>query len=217
MKIDFPKTLFITGIGTDVGKSYATGWLANLISGQGESVITQKFVQTGNDEYSEDIECHRKIMNIPMQDVDLDHTTAPVIFTYPASPHLAAAIDGREIDFDAIEASTHKLASLYDHVLVEGAGGVMVPLTRDMLTIDYIAEKKLPAVLVVTGQLGSINHALLSLYAMKSHGIDIFAMVYNPYFDTDKTICDETRKYLNYILKRDFPNTRFLLMESPKS
>ncbi len=58
----FPKALFITGIGTDVGKSYATGWLAKEIAATGKSVITQKLIQTGNRDVSEDIEIHRRIM-----------------------------------------------------------------------------------------------------------------------------------------------------------
>ncbi|MDE6254912.1 MAG: dethiobiotin synthase, partial [Muribaculaceae bacterium] len=85
-QILFPAKLFITGIDTDAGKSFATGWLAKLIMAQGKSVITQKFVQTGNLEFSEDIEVHRKIMGIPLTTVDKIGITAPVIFTYPASP-----------------------------------------------------------------------------------------------------------------------------------
>ena len=82
----FPKALFITGIGTDVGKSYATGWLAKEIAATGKSVITQKLIQTGNRDVSEDIEIHRRITGIPMQSVDLCRVTAPIILSYPASP-----------------------------------------------------------------------------------------------------------------------------------
>lgn len=210
--IEFPPVMFVTGIGTDVGKSFATGWLAKEMINSGINTITQKFIQTGNDDYSEDIERHRIIMNMPMQDVDIDHTTAPEIFSYPASPHLAAQIDRRDINFEAIKQATEKLKSKYDCVLIEGAGGVMVPLTDDMLTIKYIADNRLPAILVTTGQLGSINHALLSLYAMKNANIDIFAVIYNPYFDKDKTICKDTIEYLKNKLSKDFPSTHFIMM-----
>ena len=99
---------FITGIGTDIGKSYATGWLANKLVAEGKSVITQKFIQTGNKDMSEDILLHRKIMNIPLQTEDLLHITAPVILSYPASPHLAAKIDKTSIDLSAIEDATEQ-------------------------------------------------------------------------------------------------------------
>ena len=68
----------------------------------------------------------------------------PEIFSYPCSPHLAAHIDNRPIDFNKIERSTQELARRYDTVFIEGAGGLMVPLTEEYLTIDYIAEKKIP-------------------------------------------------------------------------
>lgn len=63
---NLPDILFVTGIGTDVGKSYATGWLARELTRTGRKVITQKFIQTGNHDYSEDIDVHRKVMGIPM-------------------------------------------------------------------------------------------------------------------------------------------------------
>lgn len=65
----------------------------------------------------------------------------PEIFSYPCSPHLASRIDGRPIDFDKIERATEELSRRYDVVLLEGAGGLMVPLTDELLTIDYIAQK----------------------------------------------------------------------------
>ena len=208
--IEFPQNLFITGIGTDAGKSFATGWLARLIMSRNKSVITQKFVQTGNQEYSEDIEVHRRIMGIPMTKEDVEHITAPVIFTYPASPDLAAKLDGKEIDFEAISNATKTLDSRYDHVLIEGAGGLMVPLKGDYLTIDYIREHKLPVVLVTNGRLGSINHTLLSLKAIADENIELFAVLYNTYFDKDKIICEDTKQYIRNWLSSRFPQSLYL-------
>ena len=193
----FPKALFITGIGTDVGKSYATGWLAKEIAATGKSVITQKLIQTGNRDVSEDIEIHRRIMGIPMQSVDLCRVTAPIILSYPASPHLAAKIDGIELDYGVASAATDTLLNKYDHVLIEGAGGLMVPLKERYLTIDYITGHKLPTVVVTNGRLGSISDTLLTLSALAAAGADVFAVIYNPYFDKDKTIADETLGYLS--------------------
>ncbi len=208
----FPKALFITGIGTDVGKSYATGWLAKEIAATGKSVITQKLIQTGNRDVSEDIEIHRRIMGIPMQSVDLCRVTAPIILSYPASPHLAAKIDGIELDYGVASAATDTLLNKYDHVLIEGAGGLMVPLKERYLTIDYITGHKLPTVVVTNGRLGSISDTLLTLSALAAAGADVFAVIYNPYFDKDKTIADETLGYLAAYVQEKFPDTLFLSM-----
>lgn len=204
---------FITGIGTDIGKSWATGWLANRLIAEGKTVITQKFIQTGNLEMSEDITLHRKIMGIPLQTEDLLHITAPVILSYPASPHLAAKLDKVEIDLNAIDNATENLSRRYDCVLIEGAGGVMVPVTEDYLTIDYIRDRKLPAIVVTNGRLGSISDTLLTLGALQQRDIRIEAVIYNPYFDSDKTIATETVEYLRRYLNLNFPDTRFLMME----
>lgn len=209
---NLPDILFVTGIGTDVGKSYATGWLARELTRTGRKVITQKFIQTGNHDYSEDIDVHRKVMGIPMQPRDIDHTTAPLILSYPASPHLAAEIDKVTVDFDIAAQATFILRDEYDTVLIEGAGGVLVPLHDDYLTADYMADHKLPAVVVTNGQLGSINHTLLTLEALKSRDVKIAALLYNPYFDKDRIICADTREYLRHYLHKHFPESLYLEM-----
>lgn len=209
-----PPRLFVTGIGTDVGKSYATGWLAREMRQAGMNVITQKFIQTGNSGYSEDIERHRRIMGIGMQTADLTHLTAPLILSYPASPHLAAALDKVDLDFDIASKATDTLSESYDHVLIEGAGGVMVPLTEDYLTIDYIREHNLPAAVVTTGQLGSINHTLMTLQVLKDSDVNIFAVIYNPYFDRDDVIAADTRRYLRHWIATRAAGTHFLEMPS---
>ena len=146
---------FISGIDTDAGKSYCTAYYACQLIGSGKRVITQKFIQTGNIGYSEDIDLHRRLMGIGMTEEDREGLTMPEIFSYPCSPHLAARIDNRPIDFGKIERATQELARRYDVVLVEGAGGLMVPLTEDYLTIDYIAEKQYPLIFVTSGKLGA--------------------------------------------------------------
>lgn len=201
---DLPKVIFISGTGTDVGKSYATGWLAREINRSGESCITQKFIQTGNIGRSEDIELHRKIMGIEMTNEDRQFITAPVIFSYPASPDLAARIDNAQIDFTKIDKATEKLKEHYDHVLIEGAGGLMVPLKDCFLTIDYIKENDLPLILVISGELGSINHSLLSFEIIKNRGLDLIGVIYNPYFDKDKTISSDSKNYLKKWLEKNF-------------
>lgn len=117
----------------------------------------------------------------------------PEIFSYPASPHLASRLDGRAIDFNKMEQATAELSRRYDTVLLEGAGGLMVPLTEDLLTIDYIAQKKYPLIFVTSGKLGSINHTLLSFEAIRHRGIRLDTVMYNLYPTVaDKTIQEDT-------------------------
>lgn len=203
--------VFISGIDTDAGKSYVTGWLARQLMDKGKTVITQKFIQTGNHDRSEDIDVHRRIMGTGYLPEDNDHTTAPIIYSYPASPQLASEIDRRPIDLSLIERSTSRLASLYDIVLIEGAGGLMVPLTDDYLTIDYPASHRLPVILVTNGVLGSINHTILSLEAIKSRSLTLQAVIYNEFFDSKApVIAADTRGFIRRYLDRHFPGTELM-------
>lgn len=203
--------IFISGIDTDAGKTYATAWLANRLIEKGKRVITQKFIQTGNEGYSEDIIKHRELMNTELFPEDKDFTTSPVIFSYPASAQLAARIDGKEIDLETIRRSTSLLASRYDTVLIEGAGGLMVPITDSYFTIDYIADENLPTALVTNGILGSINHTILSLEAIKNRGIKLRYLLYNSYFDKDKIIADDTKGFISRYLKNHFPESEMII------
>lgn len=208
---------FVSGIDTDAGKSYVTGHLASLLMKEGRKVVTQKFIQTGNVGFSEDIDLHRRIMGIAPLPEDEEGLTAPVIFSYPASAQLAARMDGREIDLEVIDRATETLKSRYDIVLVEGAGGLMVPITDDFFTIDYVQTRNLPLILTVNGVLGSINHAVLSLEAIKARGIKLEAVIYNEHFDTDRIIGADTQAFLRRYVAKHFPTTRFATVPSIKS
>ena len=202
---------FISGIDTGIGKTYTTGYLAKLWNEQGQKTITQKLIQTGNTDISEDIEQHREIMGMGWFPEDQSKLTMPEIFTYPASPHLATQIDGREIDFQKIADATQQLTEKYEVVLLEGAGGLMVPLTTDLLTIDYIAEKKFPVILVSSGRLGSINHTLLSLEALKIRGLELYALAYNLNDESqDALISQDTAAYLKSYLAQHFPKALWI-------
>lgn len=204
------ETLFISGIDTDAGKSYCTAWLARQMMDRGMTVATQKFIQTGNVGRSEDIELHRSLTGTGPLPEDADLTTSPVIFSYPASAQLAARIDGREIDLSAVDRSRELLSSRYDVLLIEGAGGLMVPVSDDFLTIDYITSRKLPLSLVTNGVLGSINHTVLSLEAIASRGIDLKYILYNTFFDRDPVIAEDTRGFIARYAARHFPAAQIL-------
>ena len=202
---------FISGIDTGIGKTYTTGYLAKLWNTQGKKTITQKLIQTGNTDISEDIEQHREIMGMGWFPEDETKLTMPEIFTYPASPHLATQIDGREIDFEKIAKATQQLTEKYEVVLLEGAGGLMVPLTTELLTIDYLIEKKYPVILVSSGRLGSINHTLLSLEALKNRGLELYALAYNLNDESqDVLISKDTSEYLQAYLAKHFPNALWM-------
>lgn len=202
---------FVSGIDTGIGKTYTTGYLAKLWFEQGQNVITQKLIQTGNDDVSEDIEKHREIMGRGWFAEDESKLTMPEIFSYPASPHLATQIDGRDIDFEKIENATQQLADKFDVVLLEGAGGLMVPLTTELLTIDYLVKKNYPIILVSSGRLGSINHTLLSLEVIQQRGLNLFAMAYNLKDESqDPKISQDTAGYLKRYLNLHFPQTQWI-------
>ena len=88
---------FISGIDTDIGKSVAVGMMARDLHARGKRVITMKLVQTGNDGFSEDLDKHRAMMNVPRFPEDEAGLTAPQIFRFPSSPHLAAKLEGRSL------------------------------------------------------------------------------------------------------------------------
>ena len=202
------KVFFISGIDTNVGKTIATGAIAKALAQAGRTVITQKMVQTGCERVSEDIEEHRRIQGIPFTEEDKEGLTCPYIFSYPCSPHMAAERDGKQIDLERITQATRQLMARYEYVLVEGAGGLMVPNDMRSLAIDYVKEQGYPLLLVTSGKLGSINHTLLSLFACERYGIEVKTIVYNQYPSIDALIEANTLEYL----RTRFPSIPLILL-----
>lgn len=170
---------FVTGIGTDIGKTYATAWLASKWQSEGLSVTTQKFIQTGCTGLSEDVLTHRRLMGENLTEDDLKGETCGQMFSFPASIHFAARLDSKEVDLEQVEAKMQRLAGKYDRLLVEGAGGIMVPIREDCLTIDYLKQRRYRIVFVTNPFLGSINHSLLSFYAMKQANLRLDTLIFN--------------------------------------
>ena len=215
--------LFVSGIDTDIGKTYATGLLAKALMQQGVNVITQKLVQTGISKQADgelgiadDILSHRQLMGMPLQPCDLDFTTCPYRYEKPASPHLSAALANQPLNINVITDATKALQADYDVVLLEGAGGLLVPINEQLLTLDYIAKQGYPIVLVTSGRLGSINHTLLSLEAIKSRGLMIHSVIYNHIHDdaeqTDAEIANSTIDFLQAYLARYYPKAHWLVL-----
>ncbi|MCD8134520.1 MAG: dethiobiotin synthase [Parabacteroides gordonii] len=206
------KVIFITGIDTSVGKTYATGVLARSMKALGRSVTTMKMVQTGCEGISEDIEMHRRLMGISLTDEDRMGLTCPYLFKYPCSPHMAAAMEKNEIIPFTISMNIEQMQQHYNQILIEAAGGLMVPLNFDMLTIEYTRERHYPVVLVTSGKLGSINHTLLSLFACAQYGIKILAVIYNQYPKIDAKIEENTYQYLERYISHNYPGTQLLTL-----
>ncbi len=198
-------TYIISAIDTDAGKTVVTGLLAKWLKAKGEKVITMKMAQTGCNKYSEDIEVHRKIMGSSMLDLDKAGGTCPYVFKYAASPHLAASMERKIINEEVISKAISKVEMLYDNVLVEGVGGLMVPINDDMMVIDFIRKHNYPVVLVTSGKLGSINHTLLSFEAMYNRDIKLYGVIYNHYPDAEKAISDDSSEIIKMHMKSYFP------------
>ena len=171
--------IVICGIDTEVGKSVVTGLLARHLLDQGQVVITQKLVQTGCDNRSEDILLHRRLMGAEWHPLDEQQLTCPYCFPFPASPHLAAKMAGTEIDPAELDRTTDILVHQVDQLLIEAAGGLLVPLNPTLMLIDYLASRSYPVILVTSPRLGSINHTLLALEAIKQRNMELLGMVYN--------------------------------------
>ena len=197
---------FISGIDTGVGKTVVTGLMARWLHASGRDVITVKMVQTGNTGFSEDLDAHRALADMPRFREDDLGLTAPQIFAFPSSPELAARLEGRTVDLEKIADAVTTCAAAHEVVLVEGAGGLAVPLTADTLAVDFAAAQGWPLILVVSGRLGSINHTVLSLEAAAARRMPVAGVVWNGHPDADPTIDEDARaETLRHLRRLGFP------------
>jgi dethiobiotin synthetase len=172
------RKIFVTGIGTDVGKTVVSAILTEALEAD-----YWKPVQAGDLDNSDSIKVERFISNKKT----VIHSEGMKLNS-PMSPHAAAAIDGLEIKLSAF-----KLPETNNNLVVEGAGGLMVPLNDKELIIDLIQHLNIEVVLVSQNYLGSINHTILSIDALKNRGIKVLGIIFNG----EENV--ETEKYvLNY-------------------
>ena len=206
----YGKEIFISGIDTDCGKTFITAHLAFHLHKNDIPVITTKLAQTGSKGISDDIIKHRGIMEIGLFDEDKSKLTCPNIFSYPASPHLASKLDNIELNLNVFRKNTEKLLDEYRIVLSEGAGGLMVPLTPNYLTIDYIKEFNLPLILASSSKLGSINHTLMSIFTCLKYDIDLVAVVYNRLPEFDEVIANDSYSIIENYLAEHYKNCQLI-------
>lgn len=171
---------FVTGTDTEVGKTLVSGALILKLREQGKKVIGFKPVVAGtylgqNDEpINEDIETLQIAANTP-------HTQSicPYVLDIPAAPHIVAKANGIDLNIDKLQQSFGEVQSEHDCVIVEGAGGFIVPLNDQENLADFAQSINLPIIVVVGMKLGCLNHALLTIEAIQSRKIKIAGWVAN--------------------------------------
>lgn len=204
------KQIFISGIDTDCGKTYITGLLAYHIRKSGINCITSKLVQTGCTGIADDIIEHRRIMGIDLLAEDENKQTCPFVYSFPASPHFSAEIDQRPFVLEKINKAFDALHQNYELVFTEGAGGIAVPLTMELLSSEYTKNKHLPLVLVSSSKLGSINHTLLSIDYCLNNNINLKTLIYNQFPNDDKQIANSSFEFLKKYIAKNHPKIKLI-------
>ena len=175
-----PKGFFVTGTDTGVGKTLVAAGLAYCLRRRGINLAVMKPVQTGGVVkggrlVSEDLELLLEgvKLNEPLELLN------PYCFPEPCSPHLAARLAGTEIDPSRIISAYKQLADCYEVVIVEGSGGLLVPLREDYLMADLSRDLSLPLLVVADNRLGVINHAALTVKCAQARGLEILGVLLN--------------------------------------
>lgn len=172
------KTLFVTGTGTAVGKTFICAHLLWFLRNIGVAAGYQKWVSTGDRNLPADLGYCQDLAGTDPAGPRLD-LQVPYSFAMPASPHLAAELAGQIVDPERIVKSYKELRRCYEILLIEGVGGLLVPLRRDLLLADLLAGLKIPTMLVADSGLGTINHTLLTLEALRKRAIPILGVVFS--------------------------------------
>jgi dethiobiotin synthetase len=195
LELNLPRKagLFFTGTDTGVGKTVIAGAAARLLAAEGFSVGVFKPVATGcrrrwDGMVSGDTEFLAACAN---SDLSLEDIT-PIGCPTPAAPMVSAAVDGIAIDFEKIAAAYRRIAGECEVVIVEGIGGVRVPLADGIDLLDLAAELALPAVVVAKSSLGTINHTLMSLDCLRAAGISVAGVIINGFNAAEAGIAEET-------------------------
>lgn len=169
------KRFFITSSGTGIGKTMLTTALIRGLRAQGKTIIAQKPVISGWDEADNDSYAILDALGLERNQGNLDAITR-YRFDAPISPDIAARNENNPIDFEVLRLFCTPQESADIHI-IEGAGGVMVPLNKNHLTIDLISAIQASAILVVGSYLGSISHTLTALSVLNSRNVKISGVV----------------------------------------
>jgi dethiobiotin synthetase len=170
----FPESIFVTGTDTGVGKTVITSALAWTLMQAGSKVSVMKPVQTGTNEPGlTDLEFVETVLGASFNSED----NSPYSFPEPLAPLTASRFAGRKIDIDKIKRAFEKLRSASDTVIVEGAGGLLVPILENYLMSDLALELGIPVLIVARPDLGTLNHTLLTVESARTRGLDVLGVV----------------------------------------
>lgn len=173
-----PCGVFITGTDTGVGKTTVTAVVAAACTAHGVNTGIMKPIATGAAEphgCSSDQDWLISVTGVQ----DPPDLVTPYRFTLPASPLVAAARENVTVDPTRVTQAFQSIAARHDCVLVEGIGGVLVPITKDLFVVDLIKRLGLPALVVARAGLGGVNHVLLTLDCLRSRGVPVLGLVFN--------------------------------------
>ena len=195
INLNLPKKagLFVTGTDTGVGKTLIAGAIAKILADKGRNVGVFKPIATGckrtwDGLISSDTEFLAWCAN---SDLSLS-TITPVGYRTPAAPIVSAAREGLPIDFGKIAAAYKDICRDSDIIIVEGIGGVRVPLTEQFDLLDLAVEFALPVVIVARPNLGTINHTLMTIDCVRAAELKIAGVVINGYNAVNSTVAEDT-------------------------
>lgn len=178
------KGIFITGTDTGVGKTIVAATLALLLRMKGVNVGVMKPVTSGCREEDGGLVSDDALLLCQAAGVSCSDDVAPYLLREPLAPAEAAKIDGVKIDFARIRESYDRLAAVHDVVIVEGAGGLMVPLAGGLLVADLVRALGLSLLVVARPGLGTINHTVLTCFAAQQMGLGVAGVIVNNFPDT---------------------------------
>jgi dethiobiotin synthetase len=185
--------VFVTGTGTEVGKTVVAAVIAHTLAARGEKVAVFKPAVTGLDDFPadgpksrdiDDISAHRpdhEMLREAAGSEQSDEEIAPYRYGPPASPHLAAALAGEQIDPQRVIASARSAAANADALVCEGVGGLLVPLSPAYLVRDFAVDLGMPLAIAASPGLGTINHTLLTIEAARAVELAVESVVLTPW------------------------------------
>ncbi|HEX6115981.1 MAG TPA: dethiobiotin synthase [Solirubrobacterales bacterium] len=187
--------LFVTGTGTEVGKTVVAAAIARTAAAGGRRVAVFKPAVSGLDDCAASGgEPDHELLRRAAGSGQSDDEVAPYRFGPPVSPHLAAELAGEEIDPAALRAAASRAGDGADLLVCEGVGGFLVPLTLGYLVRDLARDLGLPVVIAGPPGLGTINHTLLTIEAVRAVGLDVAAVVLTPWPDEPADVARSNRE-----------------------
>ncbi len=174
------KSLFVTGTDTGVGKTIVTACLIAVFKKYHINVGVMKPIETGIDsKCSSSANSDALFLMEAAGSEDSLAEVSPIRLKLSTSPYQAALLENRDLDIASIVENYHRLSARHDCMLVEGIGGLLVPITKSYCIEDLICELELPVIVVARNQIGTLNHTLLTLRAAKQKGISVCGVILN--------------------------------------